>query len=243
MSWDLSLIFYYLFSVCFSVSVLCFCFLVFLWIAWTFLGYLHDLLFEYMALYSFLCGFPIKNYCGKLFIVHWQQHFDTFNGKTFIPFRSLHSSYFKILFSWVSDGVITFVLIIACEKKKTHGKKHLHTFLFFHYSFFLLDAPKYLSSDICRHPCNQHFPQYIECFYQRKCPSSYPRGNHYSDFYHHGLVFIYVEPHVNGIMQYIAFCIWSLPCNIMALSLTCVVCFSSFQKKFTLEHSWLTILC
>lgn len=111
------------------------------------------------------------------------------------------------------------------------------------YSFLMLQ--KNLYSNICRHPCNPHFPQYIECFLPEEVPSasSYPRGNRYSDFYHHGLVFIYVEPHENGIMQYIALCIWSLPCNIMTLSLTCVVCFSSFQKKFTLEHSRLTSLC
>ena len=155
MSWDLSLIFYYLFSVCFSVSVLCFCFLVFLWIAWTFLGYLHDLLFEYMALYSFLCGFPIKNYCGKLFIVHWQQHFDTFNGKTFIPFRSLHSSYFKILFSWVSDSVITFVLIIACEKKKLMGRSiYTHSCFFIILSFFLMLQNIFLLTYVDTHVTN-----------------------------------------------------------------------------------------
>ena len=40
---------------------------------------------------------------------------------------------------------------------------------FFIILYSLLMLQKNLSSNICRHPCNPHFPQYIECFYQRKC--------------------------------------------------------------------------
>ena len=79
-------------------------------------------------------------------------------------------------------------------------------------------------------PASESFPM-SQLLVATSTGASYPRGNHYSDLYHSGLVFIYVEPHENGIMQYIAFCIWSLPCNIMTLSLTCVVCFNSFQKN------------
>ena len=57
-------------------------------------------------------------------------------------------------------------------------------------------------------------------------PSPWAPGNHLSDFCPHSFAFL--ECHINGITQYVAFCVWLLSCSIMLLRfIHAVVCIRS----------------
>ena len=68
----------------------------------------------------------------------------------------------------------------------------------------------------CIYQCNSYIPSKIQNIFFNSESSFMPlssqlhssKANHCSDFYHHRLVLSVLEFHINGITQYVFFCIW-----------------------------------
>ena len=64
-----------------------------------------------------------------------------------------------------------------------------------------------------------------------------PRGNHYFDFYHNLLVLPVLELDIDGIIQYVLFCVWLLSFIMVSVIFTHVIVYLSHCS-----FSWLCII-